>query len=593
MAVSIDLRQFVDVFFEETDEHLSVMEHLLLSMNRQRPEPGALDAILRAAHSIKGSAGIFGFHALTSLTHVMESLFDRLRRGDIKWRAELAAPLLDATDVLKQLRNSYRAQQQPDLTRCNDACEKLESLIAEHDSEAIPDSEEGYGFFAPSSSMPASEAYGFFDTPVPTNEQTGEPATIAAPLQEPAAASVTQVETLSEAKKRRSETATIRVNVDKIDHIINLLGELIIAQSMLQQSHAETLAFDSPQQQALKLLERHTRHLQSAVMSIRMVPIAMVFNRFPRVVHDLSTQLGKAVELEFVGEHTELDKNLVEKLSDPLTHLVRNSIDHGIEKPEQRLQQGKPAYGTIKLVAHESSGSIVITISDDGAGLNRGKILRKARSLNMNVSDSMSDKELWQLLFTPGFSTAEQITDLSGRGVGMDVVKRNITELNGRVELSSTPGQGTQTTIRLPLTLAILDGMVVAVGEQRFVIPVESIVESLQPQPGDVRAVSGQPQMINVRGQYLPLLQLHQLMNLTPQFSAPEHALIVVLEHEGQRAALQIDELCGQQQVVIKSLETHYKKVANISSATIMGDGRVALILHVEQLLARTQGGKA
>jgi two-component system chemotaxis sensor kinase CheA len=315
-------------------------------------------------------------------------------------------------------------------------------------------------------------------------------------------------------------------------------------------------------------------------MSIRMLPMSMVFSRFPRVVRDLAGKLGKEVELKTFGEGTELDKGLIEKITDPLTHLVRNSLDHGVETPEKRIAAGKSPKGTVTLKASHQGGNIVIEVMDDGAGLNRERLLAKARERGLSVSDSMSDGEVWQLIFAPGFSTAEVVTDVSGRGVGMDVVKKNIEGLGGRVELESSGGLGTRTIIRLPLTLAILDGMSVGVGGETFIVPLTAIIESLQPRAEDVKTMAGDSRVVHIRGEYLPIIPLAEVFG-APRRDDLERGIFVVVEAEAGKAALFVDELLGQHQVVIKSLEANYRKVPGTSGATIMGDGSVAMILDV------------
>jgi two-component system chemotaxis sensor kinase CheA len=377
-----------------------------------------------------------------------------------------------------------------------------------------------------------------------------------------------------------SETS-IRVSVEKVDQLINLVGELVITQAML----AEAASYLDPVQAekllaGIDLLARNTRDMQESVMSIRMLPMSMVFSRFPRVVRDLAGKLNKQVEMKTIGENTELDKGLIEKISDPLTHLVRNSLDHGIEIPEKRIAAGKSPKGTLTLKASHQGGNIVIEVIDDGAGLNRTRILSKAKERGLPVNDAMSDHEVWQLIFAPGFSTADVVTDVSGRGVGMDVVKRNIEGMGGRVELESSTGHGTRTVIRLPLTLAILDGMSVGVGGETFIVPITSVIESLQPRLEDIRTMAGESRMVHIRGEYLPFVSLAEAFNL-PGVEDVTKGIVVVVEAEDGKAALFVDELLGQHQVVIKSLEDNYRKVPGVSGATIMGDGRVALILDV------------
>ena len=390
--------------------------------------------------------------------------------------------------------------------------------------------------------------------------------------------------------------SSIRVSVEKVDQLINLVGELVITQAMLLQT-AVQMEDHAPERllNGLAQLERNTRDLQESVMSIRMLPISFVFSRFPRVVRDLSGKLGKQVELKTTGETTELDKSLIERIADPLTHLIRNSLDHGIELPEARVAAGKNPVGTITLKAYHQGGNIVIEVGDDGAGLNRQKILAKAREKGLPVSDQMSDQDVFGLIFDAGFSTAEQVTDVSGRGVGMDVVRKNIQAMGGRVEIESMQGIGTRMTVRLPLTLAILDGMSVAVGDQTYILPLSYVVESLQPQQGDIKTLSNQARVIQVRGEYLPVVVLHEIFGLKSTWSDFTQGIMVVLDADGSKAALFVDALVGQHQVVIKSLEANYRRVHGVSGATIMGDGHVALILDVSAIagLAKTTMQKA
>ncbi|MGB8077921.1 MAG: chemotaxis protein CheW, partial [Gallionella sp.] len=383
---------------------------------------------------------------------------------------------------------------------------------------------------------------------------------------------------------------SIRVSVGKVDTMINLVGELVITQAMLAEivSGMDAVLHERLVN-GLAQLERNTRDLQDSVMSVRMMPINLVFSRFQRVVRDSAAKLNKKVQLKIIGEGTELDKGLIEKISDPLTHLVRNSLDHGIEFPDDRIALGKDPQGTITLRAAHQGGSIIIEVSDDGAGLNRERILAKAKEKGMPVSDNMSDAEVWQLIFAPGFSTATVITDVSGRGVGMDVVKKNIESIGGRVEVTSRRGLGSNVFIRLPLTLAILDGLSVAVGDQIYIIPLGFIIESFQPKDGDLNEISGQGKVVHVRGEYLPVIFLHQVFNIKPRITDPTEGILVLLETEGKKVALFVDELVGQHQVVIKSLETNYRKVIGISGATIMGDGRVAMIMDVGSLVKLSQ----
>ena len=384
------------------------------------------------------------------------------------------------------------------------------------------------------------------------------------------------------------ETASIRVSIDKVDELINTVGELVITQSMLSQfTDAEelTIAHIEKLRSGLTQLERNTRELQESVMRIRMLPISFAFQRFPRLVHDLSKKLDKKIELKLSGEQTELDKTVMEKISDPLVHLVRNSIDHGIEKPEARRAAGKPETGTVHLNAYHQGGNIVIEITDDGAGLNRDKILAKARERNLITDDViLTEEQSFDLIFQPGFSTVDQVSDVSGRGVGMDVVRKNIRSLGGAVEVKSRQGEGSTFKIRLPLTLAILDGQLIQIGNDTYIIPLVSIVESIQVQPEHASVVAGRGEVYKLRDEYIPIVRLYHVFGIEPKVTKLKEGLLVVVEADGQKMALFVDELLGQQQVVIKSLESNFRKVEGLSGATILGDGTVALILDISGL---------
>ena len=432
--------------------------------------------------------------------------------------------------------------------------------------------------------------YGFFqDAPgAPASHPAAEAGVIAAssltpaPAVKPAQAKAPSVP--------QAESATIRVAVNKVDQLINLVGELVITQAMLaQNSHGLDAAVYQQLLAGLADLDRNTRDLQESVMSIRMIPMSIVFSRFPRMMRDLANRLDKKIELVTLGEATELDKGLVEKITDPLTHLVRNSGDHGIESPAERLAKGKPAHGTITLSASHQGGSIVIEVRDDGKGLSREKILSKARERGMDVSDQMPDSEVWLLIFAPGFSTADTVTDVSGRGVGLDVVKRNIAALNGTVEVDSSEGFGMKVSVRLPLTLAIMDGMSVGVGDEVYILPLSSVVESFQVTADAVSTVAQGSQLVKVRDEYMPVLALEKIFQVPRKDASVGSTIMVVVEAEGSRVALLVDELLGQHQVVVKNLESNYRKVPNVSGATILGDGSVALILDTGGLVRRAR----
>ncbi|PKO68594.1 MAG: chemotaxis protein CheA [Betaproteobacteria bacterium HGW-Betaproteobacteria-16] len=435
--------------------------------------------------------------------------------------------------------------------------------------------------------------FGFFDG-APGVPAAGAPTAAVAPAHvaasEAAKPAAAKAEARAVAPPAQLESSTLRVSVSKVDQLINLVGELVITQAMLaQKSRALDNGANQPLLADLADLDRNTRDLQEAVMSIRMIPMSVVFNRFPRMLRDLTAKLGKKVELITHGESTELDKGLIEKITDPLTHLIRNSADHGIEMPEDRRARGKSDHGTITLSASHQGGSILIEVRDDGKGLSREKLLSKAREKGIDAPDSMSDNEVWNLIFAPGFSTAAEVTDVSGRGVGMDVVKKNITALNGTVEIDSSEGFGMSVKVRLPLTLAIMDGMSVRVSEEVYILPLASVIESFQIKPSDINTVAQGAQVVKVRDEYMPVIELERVFQV-PRFEFNGTSpIMVVVEADGSRVALMVDELLGQQQVVIKNLESNYRKVPNVSGATILGDGKVALILDTSGLIRRSR----
>lgn len=545
MSFDDDLSEFHAIFFEEAAEHLASLETLLLSLDLQQPDSEKLNAIFRAAHSIKGSASTFGFPDMASVTHDLETLLDRVRKQDL----ELSERIIDITLVARDvLLDQLAAHQGGEVVPEQRVAEVIAKIRAIANQEVLPTSN-----------------VVSLDTKVASESK-----------QAPTAPS--------------SEQNSIRVSIERVDQLINLVGELVITQSMLAQTAQLNQVTDEPidferLQERLQQLERNTRELQESVMSIRMLPVSSVFSRFPRLVRDLASKLNKQIELRTVGEGTEIDRGVIEKITDPLTHLIRNSVDHGIETVDERLAAGKPVKGLVTLTACHQGGSVVIEIQDDGRGLNREKLLAKARERNVAIAESPSDQDIWQLIFAPGFSTAETVTDVSGRGVGMDVVRRNIEQLGGRVELTSVTGKGTKISIRLPLTLAIMDGMSVGIGNNTYIVPLTTIIESLRPRQEDVKSVAGSGRVVFVRGEYLPLVALHEVFALTPQSDRPEQGILIIVDTECGRAALFVDELLGQRQVVIKSLESNYRKVPGISAATIMGDGSVSMILDVSEVV--------
>jgi two-component system chemotaxis sensor kinase CheA len=789
--MSIDMSQFYEVFFDEAEELLAEAERLLLGIDIDNPDTEELNAVFRAAHSIKGGAATFGFMDMTEITHVLENLLDKIRKNEMKLTAEHVDAFLAAKDVLKMELDGHRLATDVDQDQVADVKMMLKSLseaggvvvtaapavavqtVAEVKPEMVvaptekpvskpepaveqaqlaegvtqfnivlpelndkdisnlqdelgllgevksakntlgrtvltlvsdstqadiisicsfildPDDlvistgasvnapvvevkavvedvgfglfdddiptftsassasadatplvvstpaapvistleatqstensgtvkvaeevgyglfsqdgkeseEEGYGFFAPFKPHTSAEAIDLIgDDTIPTEANSGKEEVANAVentiLSKPADSTEKKSPSRRETDKApaAAETSSIRVGVEKVDQLINLVGELVITQAMIEQRisaldpvHHELLINSVGQ------LTRNTRDLQESVMSIRMMPMDFVFSRFPRMVRDLAAKLNKKVEFVTIGATTELDKGLIERIVDPLTHLVRNSVDHGIETPAARKAAGKGESGVLTLSAAHKGGSIVIEVTDDGAGLNREKLLAKAAKNGLSVSENMSDSEVFALIFAPGFSTAEVVTDVSGRGVGMDVVKRNISAMNGVVEIRSALGYGTTISIALPLTLAILDGMSVSLGNSIYVVPLNLIVETLQPRAEDIKTVTGEGRMVHVRGEYLPIIALHSLFNQHTNITDPTQGVLVLIEADGKKSALFVDRLVGQQQVVIKSLETNYRKVQGVSGATIMGDGSVALILDVPAIIQMGQ----
>lgn len=560
MSFDDDLSEFHAIFFEEAAEHLASLETLLLSLDLNKPDSEKLNAIFRAAHSIKGSASTFGFPDMASVTHDLETLLDRVRKQELQLSERIIDITLVARDVLlDQLAAHQGGEGVPD-QRVTDVIAKIRAIANEEElSPAL-----------------SGDAISDGDNPPESNVVSLDPKAVSESKQAATAPS--------------SEHSSIRVSIERVDQLINLVGELVITQSMLAQTAQLNQVTDEPidferLKERLQQLERNTRELQESVMSIRMLPVSSVFSRFPRLVRDLAGKLNKQIELRTVGEGTEIDRGVIEKITDPLTHLIRNSVDHGIETMDERVAAGKSVKGLVTLTACHQGGSVVIEIHDDGRGLNRDKLLAKARERNVFVPENPSDQDIWQLIFAPGFSTAEAVTDVSGRGVGMDVVRRNIEQLGGRVELTSVTGKGTTISIRLPLTLAIMDGMSVGIGDNTYIVPLTTIIESLRPRQEDVKSVAGSGRVVFVRGEYLPLVALHEVFGLTPISNRPEQGILIIVDTECGRAALFVDELLGQRQVVIKSLESNYRKVPGISAATIMGDGSVSMILDVSEVV--------
>lgn len=655
--MSMDITDFYQTFFDEADELLADMEQHLLDLVPEAPDSEQLNAIFRAAHSIKGGAGTFGFTILQETTHLMENLLDEARRGEMQLNTDIINLFLETKDIMQEQLDAYKTSAEPDAASFEYICNALRQLALEAKGEASAPA-------VPAAKLSVVDAVAEPDTAPDApagklrvvlsrlkenevnllEEELGNLATLsnvvkgkdslaatlddgigqddivavlcfvieadqiafeteAAAVEAPAPAENTPAvvaaapalkavpkETAAPARgekpaARSSESTSIRVAVEKVDQLINLVGELVITQSMLAQrsneldpvTHGDLIT-------SMGQLQRNARDLQESVMSIRMMPMEYVFSRFPRLVRDLAGKLNKQIELTLMGSSTELDKSLIERIIDPLTHLVRNSLDHGIELPENRVAAGKSPVGNLILSAEHQGGNICIEVTDDGAGLNRERILAKAISQGMAVNENMTDEEVGMLIFAPGFSTAEQVTDVSGRGVGMDVVKRNIQEMGGHVEIQSKQGAGTTIRILLPLTLAILDGMSVKVADEVFILPLNAVMESLQPREEDLHPLAGGERVLEVRGEYLPLVELWKVFEVDGAKTEATQGIVVILQSAGRRYALLVDQLIGQHQVVVKNLESNYRKVPGISAATILGDGSVALIVDVSAL---------
>ncbi|MCU5773341.1 chemotaxis protein CheA [Erwiniaceae bacterium BAC15a-03b] len=646
----MDISDFYQTFFDEADELLADMEQHLLGLDPQEPDSEQLNAIFRAAHSIKGGAGTFGFTVLQETTHILENILDGARRGEMQLSTDIINLFLETKDIMQEQLDAYKTATEPNAETFQYICQALRQLALEAKGDVIEPAKtlasveavqpvvaaglrlalidlkptevdlmlEELGNLGTVSDITKGQTsvevtldssvdkddivavlcfvideaqIKFIDQPAaePVVEAVAEVAAVA--IDTPALATVSDItpvakrETKKAAPARGSESTSIRVAVEKVDQLINLVGELVITQSMLAQRSSELDPVNHGELlNSMGQLERNARDLQESVMSIRMMPMEYVFSRFPRLVRDLASKLGKEVELTLLGSSTELDKSLIERIIDPLTHLVRNSLDHGIESPDKRIASGKSATGNLTLSAEHQGGNICIEVTDDGAGLNRERILAKALSSGMQVSEAMSDEEVGMLIFAPGFSTAEQVTDVSGRGVGMDVVKRNIQEMGGHVEISSKQGKGTTIRILLPLTLAILDGMSVRVAEEVFILPLNAVMESLQPLAEDLHPLAGGERVLEVRGEYLPLVELWNVFEVQGAKTEATQGIVVILQSAGKRYALLVDQLIGQHQVVVKNLESNYRKVPGISAATILGDGSVALIVDVSAL---------
>jgi two-component system, chemotaxis family, sensor kinase CheA len=704
--VSGDYSKFLQAFFEEVTEHLSVLESGLLTLEKNPDDIEVLNRIFRSVHTIKGAGPIFGFTTMSRFAHKVETLLDPLRNRKLSATRRIIDLLLKSADCLKMLveaaKNGTVIEENkivPYLEARLDACltvdlsapgQKPDSGPSSSLAESVPvtsthrtyqiawkpgedlfqrglnplklfeemgrlgtvrscrldtsrlpdlaelDPERCYlsWTFALQTDYPREDIESIFEFTAPPGGLTITALSSSSPTEEPkqkseesshsvvdeqddprltevffgqkpehwlgtilveqnAVTSAQLAKALDWQDKLRAKSTehktetSMRVDRKKIDTLVNLVGELAITQSMLTALGGRFEIEHVPILQELLLqLERNTKEIQERVMGIRMLPIGTVFNRFPRLIRDLAAKVGKNIKLIISGEETELDRSVIEAIGDPLTHLVRNASDHGLELPKERLAVGKPEQGTIRLDAFHEGGKICITVEDDGRGLNRDKILSKAIEKRIITgNETLTDTEVWALTFQPGVSTAEKITDVSGRGVGMDVVKRNIEELGGTVSITTATGRGTIFTLKLPLTLAIIEGMTIRVGKEIYIVPLLSVMESIRPKADMVKTLIEKGEVVNIRGAFFPIVRLYEVFDLQPEFKNPAEAILLVLEIEGERVVVMVDEILGQQQVVIKSLEENFRKVDGVAGATIRNDGTVGLILDVRGLV--------
>jgi len=648
-----DLQQFKTTYITECLELLSDMEERLLNLDESTADKETLNAIFRCAHSIKGGAGAFGFTQIAQFTHILEALLDKVREGIIAPSRNIIDILLKSRDiVLKMVISARDGEALPDnygqdiaaelSLLCNTQMDKKTAAampvrqaqplqhyhisfiprreIMSHGNDPLLLLRElkrlgSCNIIANGNSVPALEnlepdqCYLSWEIDIRTEKSEAalkevfefveDECELKITLNEKQAAENIPAKPIADQAKTADapsspvmpQSNSIRVDIEKVDRLINMVGEIVIIQAMLAM---QSRFLNSPEHAELvrgvSELTTHTRELQEAVMAVRMQPVKSIFSRMPRLVRDLSAQLGKDIRLEMSGENTEVDKTIIEQLSDPLTHMIRNSIDHGVEMPAKRMASGKDAQGTINLSASHRGGKIVIEVSDDGGGINRERVLNKAKEKGLIAPEAqLSDHEIDMLIFAPGFSTAEQVTSVSGRGVGMDVVRRNIEGIGGSVTVQNTPGKGTLFTISLPLTLAILDGMIVRVSNECYIIPIANIIETMRPKPDDVRPIADGQSVINVRGEFVPVMYLHSLFGIKGAIEDASKGLVVLVENGEEQIGLVVDELVGQQQVVIKTLEENSDPVAGVSGATILGDGKVSLILDIAGLRGMTR----
>ena len=583
-AIIADEKQITDSdeamaveFVGEAVGHLDAAEAALLKLEEDPADMSEVNAVFRAFHTIKGVAGFLDLKQIGALAHAAETLLDLARKGKLQLVGPRLDVVLETRDMMRQMVGAVEtaAKSHGTPARQNglaDILQRLEAATRDGDIPAAP------------------------KPPVTTGSPDPKPLVQEAPVAQPAdivptpaaaATSSTANAAAQTSTAQPSGDAVVKVSTARLDTLINAVGELVIAQAMVAQDLvASSFATDQRLSRNLSHLGKITRGLQDLSMSMRMVPIAAVFQKMARLARDTARKAGKEVDFVQVGGDTELDRNVVEAISDPLVHMVRNSIDHGLENPEDRPKVGKPTAGRVQLKAFHQSGNVVVEISDDGRGLNQQKLVQKAITAGIiKEGQVLSEQEIFQLVFQPGLSTADKVTDISGRGVGMDVVRKNVEALRGRIEIASTPGKGSIFTVRLPLTLAVIDGLIVKVGAHRYIVPITSIEQSIRPTAAQLSTVGGKGEMCMVRDKVLPLVRLHRLFDVPPKTEDPTAALIVIVQDGPRRCCLLVDELVGQQQVVIKSVGKEIGQLPGIAGCAILGDGNVSLILDVAGMI--------
>jgi len=583
-------------FISEGLEHLDTIEVNLINLEQSPEDKETINAIFRPFHTLKGVSGFLNLQDIHRFSHAVESLLDDARNEKLTINQDIIDFILEAVDFLKKMVLDLRAQSEsgqtgtsawdltPYLTRIEQL--RLPDAGSEAPAKARPEEDEApppslgeiltaKGLIAPEDIQEALKV----QAEKKTGKKLGEIL-----VSEEKVKPRQVIEALRDQRKVSGEFAesTVKVDTQKLDNLVDMVGELVIAQSLVQQNPIVTMLNDPKLSRDFAQLKRITTDLQKIAMSLRMIPIRQTFQKMIRLVRDLARKSDKQVELSMFGEETEIDRNMVEALYDPLVHMIRNAVDHGLEAPAARQGAGKAAVGQVVLQAYQKGGNIVIEIEDDGQGLNREKIVRKAKDRGLIADETaLTPFMIDNLIFEPGFSTADQVTDVSGRGVGMDVVKRAIERLKGKVEVFSEEGKGCRFAIRVPLTLAIMDGIIVRIGPERYIIPTVSIKETFRPQPADVATVQARGEVVKVRNMLLPLIRLYELLGVAPQRREPWEALVVVVENEGYQRCLMVDDLVGKQEVVIKNLGEKFKEVKGLAGGAIMGDGRVGLILDI------------